>query len=461
MRCASGTGLLVIGLSALTAGAQEGPPVRPLPRAAATTTEPLMSATQVRPLSGVRLLLNDVTRRRLMVFDSTLTQFTVVADSASGAANPYGTGVGTLVAYRGDSSLLMETTSLSMLVIDGEGRIVRVRAIPRSQDASRISNLYTGMDAQGRLIYRGFANMILPAPPSGGGVAVPEQPDSLPLLRIDLATRRLDTAAMLKTPKSSMTVTQSPTGGIRISSRTNPLPVLDEFAVTSDGRIALVRGRDYHIDWLNPDGTVTSSPKMPFDWQRLDEDRKASFLDSVRVAREKQREESIKTTIARYDSMMEVARKGEGPEPQPLPPMNEYYPPITMVGPDELPDYRPPFATGAVRADADGNVWIRTVPMKPTPGGQVYDVVNGSGVVIDRIQIQPQRTLVGFGPGGIVYVGVRDPKGVRLERVRLSDPPPEPPTIRMGPPGGGRPPGAGMPPGSAPPPSPPPADGRH
>ena len=442
MRVAFGSALLAVGAIPAAGEAQlAGPPPRPLPRAAAVTTEPLLSTTQVRALPGGRVLLNDVTRRRLMLFDSTLTNFTVIADSAAGAASPYGTGIGTLVAYRGDSSLLMETTSLSMLVIDGEGRIVRVRAIPRSQDATRISNIYTGMDADGRLVYRGLVNMIFPSAPPGGGVAVPEQPDSLPLLRIDLATRRLDTAAMLKTPKSTMSVTQTPTGGFRINQRINPLPTLDEFAVTSDGRVALVRGRDYHVDWLNPDGTITSSPKLPFDWQRLDEDRKAAFLDSVKVAREKQREQSIKMMIARYDSLMEVSRKTGGPQPDPLPSMNDYYPPTNMVDPEELPDYRPPFTSGAVRADADGNIWIRTAPMKPTPGGPVYDVVNGKGELIDRIQIQPQRTLVGFGPGGIVYVGTRDAKGVHLERVRLSDPPPEPPTVRMPTPGG-RPPGA-------------------
>jgi hypothetical protein len=33
----------------------------------------------------------------------------------------------------------------------------------------------------------------------------------------------------------------------------------------------------------------------------------------------------------------------------------------------ELPDYRPPFGSGAVRADMDGNLWIRTIPGKFPP----------------------------------------------------------------------------------------------
>jgi hypothetical protein len=214
-------------------------------------------------------------------------------------------------------------------------------------------------------------------------------------------------------------------------------------------------------------------------WQRLDEDAKAAFIDSVKVTREKQRETSMKMMRTRYDSLMEVSRKTGGPAPEPLPPMEDYFPPIRLVEPEELPDYKPPFAANSVRGDADGNVWIRPNPMKPMPGGPVYDVVNGEGVLIDRVQFQPNRTLVGFGPGGIVYVGVRDPRGVRLERVRLSDaagaqpegvpsgPPAERPAPGRVPPpppaAGSAPPAAGSPPpptGSPPPPPPPPSATR-
>ena len=449
--------LLAIAASAVPVRAQQGPPVRPLPRPDAVTTEPLSSASQVRALPGGRVLLNDVTRRRLTMFDSTMKLIKVIADSAAGSKEPYGVAMATLLPYRGDSSLLMDATSLSMLVIDGEGEIVRVKAIPRSQDASRISQMYTGMDAEGRLVYRGTNPLMIPSVPAGGGIAVPEQPDSIAVLRIDLSTRRLDTAALVKTPKSTMVVTQSPTGGIRINSRIQPLPMLDEWAVTSDGRIALVRGRDYHIDWLNRDGTITASPKMPFDWQRLDEDAKVRFIDSVKVTREKQRETMIKMMQTRYDSLMELSRKTGSAPPEPMPAMNEMYAPINLVAPEELPDYKPPFSSGSVRADADGNVWIRTNPMKPTPGGPIYDVVNGKGELIDRIQFPLQRTLVGFGPGGIIYTGVRGPRGVQLERVRFDGPPPE---ASANPIGAARPdprPAGAPPPTTPPPAAPPPA----
>ena len=61
---------------------------------------------------------------------------------------------------------------------------------------------------------------------------------------------------------------QDENGRITMTSEINPLPVVDEWAMVSDGSVALIRGRDYHIDWVNADGTRSSSPKIPFEWQR-------------------------------------------------------------------------------------------------------------------------------------------------------------------------------------------------
>jgi hypothetical protein len=90
-----------------------------------------------------------------------------------------------------------------------------------------------------------------------------------------------------------------------------------------------------------------------------------------------------------------------------------------VIDPAELPGYRPPIAPGAVRADADGNLWIRTIPPRPAPGGPVYDVVSRKGELTDRIQLPPGYTLAGFGKGKVVYLSMRDQGGIKLARVRL------------------------------------------
>jgi sugar lactone lactonase YvrE len=88
-----------------------------------------------------------------------------------------------------------------------------------------------------------------------------------------------------------------------------------------------------------------------------------------------------------------------------------------MVAPSELPDYKPAFAPGSTRADADGNLWIRT--SQNVNGIPVYNVVNRSGELIDRVQLPQNRVLVGFGPGGVVYLAVRDGSTAHLEKARV------------------------------------------
>jgi sugar lactone lactonase YvrE len=88
-----------------------------------------------------------------------------------------------------------------------------------------------------------------------------------------------------------------------------------------------------------------------------------------------------------------------------------------MVSPSDLPDYKPPFTPGSTRADADGNLWIRTsqnVNTRP-----VYDVVNRKGELIDRVQLPQNRALVGFGANGVVYLAVRDGTTAHLEKARI------------------------------------------
>ena len=93
---------------------------------------------------------------------------------------------------------------------------------------------------------------------------------------------------------------------------------------------------------------------------------------------------------------------------------------MNFVSVNELPDYRPPFpGPGSVKADLDGNVWIRTTANRTgAVGGAIYDVVNRKGEIVDRVQVPAGRTIVGFGKGGVVYMMGRDDKGAWLERTK-------------------------------------------
>ena len=519
-----------------------GPAVRRIATAQALSTEDLGAVTSVLELADGRVLVNDGSRRRLLLMDTTLKTVQVVLDSLAEVANTYGTRPGTLIPYRADSVLFVDPVSYAVLVLDPTARIARVRSIWRVQDTYLFTNPgnyygWPSVDAKGRIVYRVPA---MPAPPKvappAGVPYFPPDPDSAFIAGIDLDTRKLDTLGVIRIPKNIYQVKQTAEGYFSIISTVNPLPSTDDWAVLPNGTIAFVRGRDYRIEYLHADGTLSSSAKLPYDWQRLGDEDKQKVIDSVKEMNTRQQMSGYVASMIRWANMYnkpypstfkvpdsftpqqglmkdwkfppgmkfppnyiygcpagveptmsplpgaatEVAAKsgdakpgeakpgeakpgeakpGEakpgdakaavppaglpampqgmnfGPPgspagipsciPQPImigggiapppPQMRE----INVIPALELPDYRPPFNQGATRADADGNLWIRSIPPKPVPGGTIYDIVNEKGEMSDRLQLPPGYTLVGFGKGKVVYLSMRDAKGIHLARVRL------------------------------------------
>jgi hypothetical protein len=422
--------------------AQQAPAIRQLGPVVAKSADAI-AVMGVRALPGGRVLVNDPSTRRVLLFDSTLTSFTVVADSTAATANAYSGRFANLIAYRGDSTLFVDAQSLSMLVIDPAGKVGRVMSVPRADDVGSLAGPVggaVGFDNAGRLVYRAFPRMQRRGPPPPDGhFTPPEIPDTAPVVRIDLATRQLDTVGFIKTPRPNVQMTRDADGRMHVSMTMNPLPVVDEWAVLSDGSIAFVRGRDYHVDWVHPDGARSSSPKMPFEWQRLTDEDKVAFIDSVKAARERMNAAGGSQQVVTggpvtagsaapppgaADRVQVTVIQGGGP-----PGAAGSTPTrgggqtmssrVNFVSPSELPDYKPPFFAGAVRADMDGNLWIRTIPTRAIAGGPVYDVVNRAGGLVDRVQIPAGRTIIGFGPDGAVYLAAREGSATFLERAKV------------------------------------------
>lgn len=491
--------------AAVAPHAPPGPPVRKIATATAVSKESFGTINSVLELRDGRVLVNDGVGRRLLLMDTTLTKVDVVLDSLAEIANTYGTRPGTLIPYRGDTILFVDPASYAIVVFDPAARFVRTRSVWRVQDQYLFTSGtgtygWSAADAKGRIVYRESAQ---PAPPKvappPGVPWIPPQPDSAFIVAVDLGTRKIDTLASMRIPKQVLTIKMTPEGGFNLYAQINPMPMTDDWAVLADGTVALIRGRDYRVEYLHPDGTWTSSQKLPFDWQHYTDEDKQKLVDSVKKMNERSLAMSYATSMIRwvnaYDRKYPPNFKvpagyvppfgfmktwklppdvkfparyiygcAEGEEPTtadapkvagatevrpiaaaapmgfpgapgaltgtpscipqpvmlsgnvpPMPTMREVY----VLPPSELPDYRPPFASNSVRSDMDGNVWVRTIPPKPIPGGNVYDVISESGELVDRLQIPPGYTIVGFGRGKIVYMSMRDMKGIHLARVRL------------------------------------------
>jgi len=403
---------LLDGLGGICRAQATGPRVHQLGRTVATATEPFRITGLPRILSDGSVLINDGLGRRLLLLDSTLSHTTVLLDTIHNTEHWYPTRAGALLAYPGDSSAFCDGDAGAVLVIDSKGKIDRTMPAPGC-----VGFLTGRFDPAGRLVFQ------LGAAGSAVSVGVtcesctPEErafrvqaaaaaPDSLPILRarpaktptaINGAIVGVDTISRLRNAGVAAGVEPF----VAANGAVVPRPIrrvfvlFDAWTMTSDGTIAVVRGHDYHIDWISPDGTRSSSSPLPFEWHRLSDSEKVAIVDSARADLEAH---PLQVNAPYY----------HGPLAGDVEP------------PDSLPDYPPPFSLGGVLADAEGNVWIHTTPYHASAeaAGLVYDVVNRRGVVIDRVQIPGATTIVGFGHG-VVYLSSRTGTGSSLVRVLL------------------------------------------
>ena len=383
-------------------------PTRLLGAITATSSDSLGTQIVVRALSDGRVMVNDIARRRVLLFEQNLSKFSMVIDSGSTTGGAMATAVPSaqLIRYDGDSSLYVDLASQALLVIDNSGKVARVMALPRPTDAIYLSAAAFGpawVDPQGRLVYRGMRPpKINPSDPGSKVMSIPQQSDSGPILRADFDQRRVDTITTLKVLQpGAMTLTQQGTN-ISLKLIVNPMDTGDEWGMLPDGTIAIVRAHDYHVDWVTPDGTITSSPKMAFDWKPMTDAQKQFKLDSIRP-------ELQKAIDAQPAQMVPTA---EGPR--------RIHMQFDFVPISKLSDYEPSIAPGALKIDPKGNLWIVPRTSSSANGGVLYDVVNRNGEVTERVQFPKGYALVGFGNGGDdVYLLRVVAKVGFLERAKL------------------------------------------
>ena len=229
---------------------QKGIPLVDLPPASARAPESFGAILGIRQAADGKVLVNDAGRRQLKLLDSTLATSTAVLDSAPGSSNSYGPIRAPLIPFLGDSSLFLDWNAQTLVVLDEHGKIARGLALPMPRDFRSATSPATGVDAKGRLIFRAIRAARQRA--SAPGM---EYPDSIAIVRADLEARRVDTITRFARPLMKVTTEKYSDGSSGIVYAVDPLQATDEWAVLANGAVAIVRGHDYHIDWIQPDGS--------------------------------------------------------------------------------------------------------------------------------------------------------------------------------------------------------------
>jgi hypothetical protein len=208
-------------------------------------------------LSGVRELPDG----RLLAADP-LSQVLLRVDMDAGTADTLG-GIGggpgeyqqpdQVLPLPGDSTLLVDIGRTYLTVIGPDGVFYdgMSMATPSAEGPMNII-MPRAVDSSGRIYHQGMGGF-------GQGPA-----DSATIVRYDRSTNTSENVAL--TWRTEPTITRS---GGNVSMSLPRMVPNDDWAVTPDGRVAVIRANGYFVEWHLPDGQVVAGPETPYETRSI------------------------------------------------------------------------------------------------------------------------------------------------------------------------------------------------
>lgn len=371
-------------------------PLKTLTKPDVEYEEPFTQINGIRELRDGRVIVSDVREKTVQLVDLKAGTAQKLGREGSGPGE-YALPM-RLLALPGDTSVVYDPLNRRFLVIGPDGKPGPfVSYEPESGGRLRIGTGARYTDARGRL-YSAGPNFSI------GPNGEPTTADSAPIVRLDRTTRKTDTLAWVATPPTTISTSRGQGGAnVRVAAGgSNPFVEADDWAVTPDGRLAVVRAKTYRVDWFAPNGQKTSGPVIAYDKLKVTEDDKKAF----RERRANGGGVAMVVTERRGGDGGTSRSAGVAP------------PNVQLPEPTDWPDLKPPFVGNAAFAAPNGTIWVlRTRPARdkiPT-----FDVFDASGKVVNRVAIPAETRLLGFG-NGTVYLARSDEDDLQyLQRYKM------------------------------------------
>jgi hypothetical protein len=380
--------LAFVTFAGLPLGAQQ---TRALAKPDVEFAEPFTNVNGVRELRDGRVVVSDVRDKTVQLIDFRSGRATKIGREGNGPRE-YALPLA-LIALPGDTSAIYDPLNRRFLLITPNGAPGEFFTIEAEAGATGGAGGLTVSltaprftDARGRLYLAGSTFRQGP-----GGV---QPADSVPLLRYDRSTKKRDTVGFYRPPKNNASVSG---GGGRESIRiggANPFAPRDEWAVTPDGRVAVIRSPELRIDWTYPRkvaGTPISYPRIRVTEKHKEQWRQAQQGATMMM---------VTNNNGRQTTSAGPAGRANIPEPT------------------DWPDVLPPFLQNATVVAPNGNIWLNRT-REGNDDIPKYDVIDASGNVIERVVLPKRTRVVGFG-NGVVYAIRSDEDDLQyLQRFRL------------------------------------------
>jgi hypothetical protein len=382
--------VLLVNFAPLPVAHTQG--MRQLGAATAEFGEPFSSIDGVRELRDGRVIVLDSRDRSILLVDLRANTRVQIGREGSGP-NEYRIPHD-LLALPGDSAAFRDialSNSLRIItpVRERPGFAVRTSAefvMGRVQPA--------GVDNTGRFygLRLGQTNVFT---------------DSAAIVRWARGSAMIDTVGMISVvPVSPLyrgppEMLRGPDGSI-VGYR--PLPIMpfrtaNQWAVSRDGRVAIVTADPYRVDLIVGTNRVVRGPPIPWDRVPVTEDDREEYRTAARTPRASFRPGGSGRVTA-----------GAAPS--------------AYRDPAEWPKYLPPFLLNAVSFSPDGMLWVQRAVGAGSPG--IIDVIDDSATLLFRLRIAVGERLVGFGESSVYMARVDDDGLQHLRRYQLPGRAPSP-----------------------------------
>jgi hypothetical protein len=350
----------------------------------------------VLPLRDGRVLMLDPRERRLAVLDSTLSSLTTVFDQQTAGPLRFPGGAATMFEARGDSIWVYDPPARGFRVLDPLLRVVRRQGVANPDLGPILSapNAQFAQDGTGRLIFL----RSLPFGPLKPGLNAPGRWTFIS--RTDLVSPKVDSLDAVRNDGPRTRAVLNKNGSIAGMSLVLPLVESgDAWAVTSDGTVGIIRGDDFHVDWIDSATRRHQSKPVPWQWHRYAADELAALRQSAQ-------------SVIGGGQGAVVLRSSDGQNA----PMAG--PAITLS--DSNPVREPAFAPNSAIADRQNRIWVllgarQTMIAMPEA---VYAIIDRNGYMVDRVRLPRNSKVVGFTGSSVVTLEASK-EGYHIRRYEL------------------------------------------
>jgi hypothetical protein len=349
----------------------------PLNRPSAVLNHEFTQVASALELPDGRLLITDRKEEAVMVANLATGRIEPVGRKGSGPAEYRMPG--RLARWRGDSVMMVDQGNARIAIIGPDLRIHRSFVLSVPGLPANVGP--RGIDARGRMYG------LVPRWALFRNETWPERGDSAPIVRVTAPGQRAEVVTWV-------ILTADP-GPVKKGLPYVPFSPEDVWNMAPDGRLAIVRSHDYHVEWVTTDGRVTRGPANAF--QRIPVTR------GDRIAYTRHFMEN--STIG--------GRGGAGTMPSgesPLPPeMLEQKEIERLADVNPFATEKAPITDAMPLISPGGELWVeRSVPERALPR---WDVFDGTGKLVRRYQLPGGRRLIAVGKEA-VYAVFQDDDGL-------------------------------------------------